>query len=323
MKEDALAPITLGISTCLLGEEVRWDGGHKLDRFLTDTLGRFVRYRPVCPEVESGFGVPREPLRLGGDPHTPRLVTVCTRRDHTGRMLQWARRRVRALEAEDLCGFIFKSKSPSCGMERIEVYDAKGVAVPRGVGIFARGFMEHFPLIPVEDDGRLHDPVLRDNFIERVFVMKRWRDTLHALRHKRSRGALVRFHTGHKLVILSHSPRHYRIMGRLVAQDQTMPISALYEEYHRLLVEALRLTATPAKHGNVLQHIMGYFKKQLSPEAKAELLEIIAAYRQGHIPLIVPITLINHYVRLHDQPYLKGQYYLYPNPLELQLRNHV
>jgi len=320
VKKDALAPLTLGISTCLLGEEVRWDGGHKLDRFLTDTLGRFVRYCPVCPEVECGFGVPREPLRLEGDPHAPRLVTVRTGQDHTGRMLRWARRRVRELEAEDLCGFIVKSTSPSCGMERIEIYDAGGVAVPRGVGIFARGFMEHFPLIPVEDDRRLHDPVLRDNFIERVFVMQRWRN---AVRGRRSRGALVSFHTGHKLVTLSHSPRHYRIMGRLVAQDQAMPITALYDEYQRLLVEALRRTATPAKHGNVLQHIMGYFKKQLSPAAKAELLEIIASYRQGHVPLIVPVTLINHYVRLYDQPYLAGQYYLHFHPLELQLRNHA
>ena len=318
MKEDALAPITLGISTCLLGEEVRWDGGHKLDQLLTHTLGRFVQYCPVCPEVECGFGVPREPLQLEGDPHAPRLVTARTRRDHTGRMLRWAHRRVRELEAEDLCGFILKSKSPSCGMERIEVYDAGGMAVPRGVGIFARGFMEHFPLIPVEDDGRLHDPVLRDNFVERVFVMQRWRD---AVRGKRSRGELVRFHTRHKLLILSHSPRHYRLMGRLVAQ--AAPINALYDEYERLLMEALRLKATPAKHGNVLQHIMGYFKKQLSLDAKAELLEIIASYRQGHVPLIVPITLINHYVRLYDQSYLTGQYYLYPHPLELQLRNHA
>jgi len=310
-----MAPITLGISSCLLGEQVRWNGGHKLDRFLTDTLGRFVRYCPVCPEVECGFGVPREPLRLLGDPYAPRLVTLRTKQDFTERMLRWARRRVRELETEDPCGFIFKGKSPSCGMERMRFYDAKGT------GLFARVFMEHFPLVPVEDDGRLHDPTLRENFIERVFVMKRWRDALRALRHKRSRGALVRFHTEHKLLVLSHSPRHHRIMGNLVAQ--AMPIPALYDEYERLLMEALRLKATPAKHCNVLQHIMGYFKKQLSPDAKGELLEIIDHYRQGHVPLIVPITLVNHYVRLYDQPYLKEQYYLHPHPLELQLRNHV
>ena len=316
-----MAPITLGISTCLLGEQVRWDGGHKLDRFLTHTLGRFVQYCPVCPEVECGFGVPREPCQLEGDPQAPRFVTVHTSQDHTERMLRWARRRVQELKTEALCGFIFKGKSPSCGMERIKVYAIEGGTVSKGVGLFARLFMENFPLIPVEDDARLHDPVLRDNFIERVFVMKRWRDALRALRPRRSRGELVRFHTRHKLIILSHSPQHHRVMGRLVAQAG--PINALYDEYERLLREALRLKATPAKHDNVLQHIMGYFKKQLSPDVKAELLEIIAAYRQGNIPLIVPITLLNHYVRLYDQPYLKGQYYLHPHPLELRLRNHV
>ena len=313
-----MSSIKLGISSCLLGEQVRWNGGHKLDRFLTDTLGRFVQYCPVCPEVESGFGVPREPLRLVGDPHAPRLVTSRTKQDVTERMLGWARRRARELATEDLCGFIFKAKSPSSGMERVKVYDTKGAPVHKGVGIFARVFMEHFPLVPVEDDGRLHDPTLRENFIERVFVMKRWRG---ALGYKRSRGALVRFHTDHKLLILSHSPRHHRIMGNLVAQ--TMPIPTLYDEYERLLMEALRLKATPAKQCNVLQHIMGYFKKQLSPDAKRELLEIIEHYRHGHVPLIVPITLVNHYVRLYDQPYLRQQHYLHPHPLELQLRNHV
>ena len=313
-----MAPITLGISTCLLGEQVRWDGGHKLDQLLTHTLGRFVRYCPVCPEVECGFDVPREPFRLEGGPQAPRLVTVHTRQDHTERMLRWARRRVRELEAEALCGFILKNKSPSCALGRITVYNTRGVTIPKGMGIFARVFMKHFPLVPVEDDGRLHDPVLRDNFIERVFVMKRWRD---AVRDRRSRGALVRFHTGHKLVILSHSPQHYRVMGRLVAQ--AAPISVLCNEYQRLLMEALRLKATPAKHGNVLQHIMGYFKKQLSADSKKELLDTIDRYRQGHVPLIIPITLINHYVRLYDQPYLKRQYYLRSHPLELQLRNHA
>ena len=301
--------IRLGISSCLLGEQVRWDGGHKLDRFLTDQLGRFVRYYPVCPEVECGFGVPREPLCLAGDPHVPRLVTSRTKQDHTARMLHWARRRVRELEGAELCGFIFKGKSPSCGTERVRVYNAKGV------GIFARVFMEYFPLIPVEDDGRLHDPPFRENFIERVFVMKRWRDALR--HHRRSRGDLVRFHAGHKLLILSHSPRHHRIMGHLVAQ--ATPISALYDEYQRLLMEALRLKATPAKHVRVLQHIIKYCEKQLSPDAKGELLEIVDYYRQGHVPLLVPITLINHYVRLYDLAYLKEQHYLHPPRLQLQV----
>jgi uncharacterized protein YbgA (DUF1722 family)/uncharacterized protein YbbK (DUF523 family) len=314
-----MAAIKLGISSCLLGERVRWDGGHKLDRFLNDTLGKFVQYCPVCPEVESGFGCPREPLRLVGDPHAPRLVTSRTNQDYTERMLRWARSRVKELDREGLCGFIFKSKSPSSGMERVRVYDEQGVPAPTGVGIFAKVFMEHFPLLPVEDDGRLHDPTLRENFIERVFTMKRWRE---GLGRRRSRGTLVQFHTEHKLLILSHSPRYHRIMGNLLAQAQAMPINALYDEYQQLLMEALRLKATSAKHCNVLQHIMGYFKRQLSSDAKQELLEVINDYRQRHIPLIVPITLINHYVRFYDEPYLTQQYYLYPHPLELQLRNH-
>jgi uncharacterized protein YbgA (DUF1722 family)/uncharacterized protein YbbK (DUF523 family) len=313
--------IRLGISSCLLGEQVRWDGGHKLDPWLADQLGRFARYYPICPEVGCGFGVPREPLCLVGDPHAPRLITSRTKQDHTKRMLGWARRRVKELEEVALSGFIFKGGSPSCGIERVRVYGVKGKGAPSstGQGLFARAFMDHFPLFPVEDDGRLHDPQLRANFIERCFVMKQWRDGF--CRGRRSRGDLVRFHTEHELVILSHSPRHHRIMGGLVARATAMPIAALYNEYQQLLMEALRLKATPAKHSNVLQHVMGYFKKQLSPDAKRELLEVITAYRQGHVPLIVPITLINNYVRLYDQPYLKGQRYLLPQTLQLQVRD--
>jgi uncharacterized protein YbgA (DUF1722 family)/uncharacterized protein YbbK (DUF523 family) len=316
-----MAAIKLGISTCLLGEGVRWNGGHKLDRFLTDTLGQFVQYCPVCPEVECGFGIPREPLRLVGDPHAPRLVTARTQQDYTERMLRWARRRVRALEREDLSGFIFKGASPSCGMKGVKVYDEQGLSATSGAGLFARVFVHHFPLLPVEDEGRLHDPSLRENFIERVFTMKRWRDASRAVRH--SRGALVQFHTEHKLLILSHSPRHYRHMGRLVAQGAATSISSLYDEYQKLLIEALHLKATPAKHYNCLQHITGYFKKQLSSDAKQELLEVIDHYRAGNVPLIVPVTLINHFIRLFDEPYLQQQYYLHPHPLELQLRNHA
>jgi uncharacterized protein YbgA (DUF1722 family)/uncharacterized protein YbbK (DUF523 family) len=315
-----MAAITLGISTCLLGEGVRWNGGHKLDRFLTDTLGQFVHYCPVCPETECGFGIPREPLRLVGDPHAPRLVTARTRMDHTDRMLRWARRRMRELEREDLSGFIMKDASPSCGMKGVKVYDEQGVPKASGAGLFVRVFMNHFPLLPVEDEGRLHDLSLRENFIERVFTMKRWRKCAG---HTRSRGALVQFHTAHKLLILSHSPGHLRRMGRLVAQGAAMPINALYQEYQQFLMEALHLKTTPAKHYNALQHITGYFKKRLSFDARQELLEVINYYREGHVPLIIPITLINHLVRRFDEPYLQQQYYLHPHPLELRLRNHV
>jgi len=312
--------IRLGISTCLLGENVRYDGGHKLDRFLTETLGQYVEYVPVCPEVECGLGTPREALRLVGNPEAPRLVTTHTKQDLTDRMTQWAQKRVDELEKEGLYGFIFKSDSPSSGMERVKVYSEQGMPVKKGIGMFARVFMGHFPLLPVEEEGRLHDPVLRENFIERIFTLKQWRETLE---HKESRGSLVDFHTRHKLLILSHSPRHYQIMGKWVAQDKTIPLKELYQQYQILLMEALFLKTTPKKNSNVLQHMMGYFKEQLSSDEKQELLEVIDSYRQEYIPLVVPVTLIGHYVRKYNQPYLKEQVYLNPHPMELQLRNHV
>ena len=312
--------IRLGISACLLGEKVRYDGGHKLDWYLTDTLGRYIEYVPVCPEAEAGFGIPREAMHLEGDPKCPRLVTRQTKRDLTEPMLEWAKKRVLKLEAQDLCGFIFKSRSPSSGMERIPVYNEKGMPVKKGVGLFARIFMDHFPLLPVEDEGRLHDPKLRENFIECVFVFKRWRECLS---RGKSRRGLIDFDTKHKLLILSHSPKHYQMMGRLVAQAKAFAWDELYQTYQRLLLEALRLKTTIKKNANVLQHMMGYFKKELSSDEKQELLEIIGLYREANVPLIVPITLMNHYIRKYDQPYLKEQYYLQPHPIELQLRNHA
>jgi uncharacterized protein YbgA (DUF1722 family)/uncharacterized protein YbbK (DUF523 family) len=310
----------IGISSCLLGNEVRWNAGHKLDKYLTHTLGQFVEYVPVCPEVEAGFGVPRESFRLVGDPDTPRLVTFKSKTDHTDRMVAWAGKRVKELEKEDLCGFIFKSDSPSSGMIRVKVYNETGMPHKVGIGMFARAFMEHFPLIPVEDDGRLNDPLIRENFILQIFTMKRWRDNVA---RKPGMGNLVEFHTRNKLLILSHSPKHYRLMGKLVADGKKLPIQEVYDQYHQLLMEALKLKTTIRKNTNVLQHLMGFFKKQLSADEKQELIEIFSQYQNEHIPLIVPITLLNHYVRKYDQPYLKQQTYLNPHPLELKLRNHV
>jgi uncharacterized protein YbgA (DUF1722 family)/uncharacterized protein YbbK (DUF523 family) len=312
--------VILGISKCLLGENVRYDGGHKLDRFLTDTLGQYVEYVPVCPEVECGLDVPRDPMRLEGDPDAPRLITLRTKQDMTDRMVKWARKRVEELEKNDLCGFIFKSSSPSSGMERVKVYNEKGVPVKKGIGMFARIFMEHFPLLPVEDEGHIHDLGLRENFIERIFTLKRWREVLTK---KESRGNVVDFHTKHKVLILSHSPKHYQWMGKLVAQAKDLPLKEFCWQYQTWLMESMKLKATPKKNANVLQHMMGYFREQLSSDEKQELLEVIDHYREGAIPLVVPMTLINHYVRKHNQPYLKQQVYLYPHPLELQLRNHV
>ncbi len=312
--------IKLGISTCLTGESVRYDGGHKLDRFLTDTLGQYVDYVPVCPEVECGLGIPRESMHLEGDPESPRLVTSRTHRDHTDQMVRWARKRVTQLEGEDLCGFIFKSRSPSSGMERVKVINDKGMPVKTGRGLFAGIFMDHFPRIPVEEEGRLHDPKLRENFIERIFALKRWRELLA---RERTVGKLVDFHTSEKLLIRSHSEKHYRAMGKLVARGKEVPAERLFNEYETMLMDALRLKATIKKNTNVLMHMMGYFKTQLAADEKQEVLEIINNYYDGYLPLIVPLTLLNHYVRKYDQTYLKKQTYLNPHPIALQLRNHV
>jgi uncharacterized protein YbgA (DUF1722 family)/uncharacterized protein YbbK (DUF523 family) len=315
-----LTKIRLGISSCLLGEKVRYDGGQKLDHFITETLGKFVEFVPVCPEVECGLGIPREAMHLSSSPEGPRLVTIRTQVDHTERMRAWAQKRVVELEQEDLCGFIYKSDSPSSGMERVKIYSGKGMADKTGVGLFAQEFMQHFPLLPVEEEGRLHDPGLRENFLESLFTMKRWRET-RALGTKR--GHLVDFHTRHKLLIMSHSPKHYGLLGKLVAQMKEIPLPEMYERYQTLLMEALRLKTTIKKNANVLLHVMGYFKKNLSPAEKEELLRIVNNYQKGYIPLIVPVTLLNHYMWKYDQNYLKSQYYLDPHPLELKLRNHV
>jgi len=311
----------LGISTCLLGLPVRYDGGHKLDHYLRDTLGRYVDFVPVCPEVECGFGVPREAMRLVGETDAPKLMTIRTKVDLTDRMAAWASRRIRELEEERLCGFIFKSGSPSSGMERVKVYNEKGSGVKNGVGLFARAFMDHFPDVPVEEEGRLHDPVLRENFIERIFTYYRWnsliRQEIPGIR------TVLSFHTKNKLLILSHSTKHYQEMGRLVAVGKDMSAQELIRRYGSLLMTAMRLKATPKKNANVLMHMMGYFKKELSSWEKGELLEVIDQYRLSMIPLLVPLTLLKYYVRKYDEPYLKEQTYLDPHPLELQLRNHV
>ena len=274
----------------------------------------------MCPEVECGFGIPRDTFRLVGDPNRPRLVIHKTGADHTERMEAWARKRVGELEKEDLCGFIFKSDSPSSGMERVKVYSDKGIPSKVGVGVFARIFMEHFPLTPVEEEGRLHDPVLRENFIERIFTCVRYCDIMEGTKQARR---LMDFHTRNKLLLMAHSPKHLKEMGSLVAHAKEMPARELVERYEKLLMEAMALKPTVAKHENVLMHIMGYFKKDLGADEKQELLEVINHYKRGLIPLIVPVTLLGHYVRKYRQPYLKEQTYLNPHPMELMLRNHV
>lgn len=311
--------ITIGVSSCLLGNEVRYDGGHKHDRYITETLGRYLSFVPVCPEVECGLPIPREAMRLVGEVDRPRLVTNKTGVDHTDRMLTWARKKVAELEKENLCGFIFKNRSPSSGMERVKVYDGNNVPRAVGVGIFARAFKDHFPLLPTEEEGRLHDPLLRENFIEQIFVYQRWREVADAP----TAAKLISFHTTHKLLLMAHSEKHTREMGRLMAQAGSLELDTFIERYQELLMAAMSLKPTTKKHVNVLQHMMGFFKKLISADEKQELLSVIEQFRSNIVPLIVPVTLINHYIRKYQEPYLMQQHYLNPHPLELKLRNHA
>lgn len=312
-------PIRIGVSSCLLGEKVRYDGGHKRDSYITDLLGRFFGFVPVCPEVGCGLPAPREAMRLEGDPDSPRLVTRRSRIDLTEQMLRYCERKVEELAQEDLCGFIFKKGSPSSGLFRVKVY-REGVACKSGRGLFAAAVARRFPLLPMEEEGRLNDPVLRENFIERVFSCRRWKDFLAG---SPDLGGLVRFHTRQKLLVMSHSVRHYREMGALVARGKELPWPELARRYEELFMRALELHATVKKQTNVLMHIMGYFKKELGPEEKQELLALIGQYHDGMVPLVVPVTLLRHYARKYRQEYLEQQCYLSPHPAELMLRNHA
>lgn len=312
--------IKLGISSCLLGEKVRYDGGHKLDHFLKDTLGMYVDWVAICPEVEYGLPVPREAMHLVATEKGNRLVTYCTGVDHTEGMRRWAGRRLDELEKEGLCGFIFKSRSPSSGLRGVKVYNPSCPPTRTGVGIFAGAFVERFPLMPVEDDGRLQDPSLRENFIVRIFVFKRW---MQFLGGKAGIKDLVSFHTDHKLLVLSHSARHYRALGSIVASAKKYAPEKLRSEYHSNLMEGLELLSTAKKNTNVLHHILGYFRKVIPQDEKKEMLEVIENYHRGLLPLMVPVTLLAHYARKYDVQYLARQHYLYPHPLELMLRNHA
>lgn len=314
------SPLRLGISRCLLGEAVRFDGGHKRDNFLTDLLGRYVEWVPVCPEVEAGLGTPREAMRLVGDPEHPRLVTIKSGKDHTQALEAMSAKRLHELDGLDLSGFVFKKDSPSCGVERVRTYNQHGMPGRKGVGLFARAYVERFPLIPVEEEGRLCDALLRENFIERVFCYRRWRELCEG---GVSRQAVVRFHTIHKYLLLAHSAPHYQRLGHLVAQANEYRPKDLALRYGELFMEGLAVKATVRKHVNVLQHILGYFKERLDALEKAELVEVIADYHRGLTPLIVPLTLIKHYVQIFDVAYIRDQVYLNPHPKELMLRNHV
>ncbi len=312
--------IKVGISSCLLGNDVRYDGGNKLDHILLNTFGQFVEWEPVCPEVESGLSVPREAMHLVRGPITPRLVTIFTGTDQGERLEEWAKKKLLSLEKSGICGFVFKARSPSCGLDDVTIYSRSMTAHGKGAGIFAKAFMNRFPSIPTEDEEGMRSPVIRENFIERIFVYRRW----HEFETQDGTIAgLVRFHASHKLVMMSHSIRHLRELGAVVANADKQKRSELFERYKRVLVAGMQFPGTIKKHTNVLQHLAGYFKKQLPREDKKELQEVILRYQSGLVPLIVPVTLIRHYAGKYDLPYLKQQCYLNHHPLELMLRNHV
>jgi uncharacterized protein YbgA (DUF1722 family)/uncharacterized protein YbbK (DUF523 family) len=301
----------LGISACLLGDQVRFDGGHKRDPFLTDILSPHVCWVRVCPEVEVGMGTPRETLRLERrDGRAIRMVTTRTGIDHTDAMSAWARIRLTELEREHLSGYVLKKDSPSCGMEKVKVFGASGMPRRTGRGVFAEALMRRFPNLPVEDEGRLSDPGRRENFIERVFAYQRLRRFFAA---RWTVAALVAFHTSHKMALLSHSTAGYRELGRLVASAKGMPRARLRAEYESRFMQTLTLIATSSRHANVLMHMAGHLKKRLDGPSRQELLTSIDEYRRGLAPLVVPLTLLRHHARQHDVGYLLGQTYLEPH----------
>ena len=310
----------LGISQCLLGEHVRYDGGHKRDRFLTDVLGRFVEWVPVCPETEAGLGIPREAMRLVSTNGSPHLITINSKIDHTSLITQFSRKKIRELKKNQLDGYILKRNSPSCGFHHVRVYTPQGMPSTSGVGLFADILQRSLPRLPVEDEGRLQDLSIRENFIERIFCAHRW----NLLQRERlSRGHIVQFHTQHKYLLLAHSRSHYQQLGRLVASANQYTPHQLADIYGPIFAEALQVKATVRKHVNVLQHLLGHLKKLLIKVERDELQESIWDYHRAITPLTVPLTLISHYVRVFDIEYLSDQVYLNPHPKELMLRNHV
>ncbi len=318
ISETALPKIPVGISSCLLGEKVRFDGQHQLDNFVSKTLGQYFEFKRFCPEVSIGLGIPRRPIRLiAKDDAVVCVSSVDESLDYTQALTDCAQEQ-RSWQ-EDLCGYILKKSSPSCGMERVKVYDGSR---PRrdGVGIYAANLMQNFPSLPVEEEGRLGDPILRENFIQRVYVMSRWR----ALQKEGvSVRGLVTFHARHKLILMSHCLQTYKSLGPLVAAANKANLDQTCDVYIRDLMAALKIRATRGRHVNVLQHIQGYLKNYLDTDDKAELNESFASYLRGQLPLIVPITLLNHHFRKHPNDYIRDSWYMRPYPAELSLQNDI
>jgi uncharacterized protein YbgA (DUF1722 family)/uncharacterized protein YbbK (DUF523 family) len=311
--------IRVGISSCLLGAQVRFDGGHKQDRYVNGTLAQYFDFAPVCPEMAIGLGVPREPIRLVQQDNGIHVVGTRNPDLNVTEALESYGRKMAASLAT-ISGYIFKRASPSCGMERVKVYTPEGTPVGTGAGAYAKAFMEAQPLLPVEEEGRLGDPVLRENFILRVWVYHRWQ---RLMAEGISPAKLVAFHTDHKYLIMAHCQSAYRRMGRLVAEAGTRSMRQLSEEYVTELMAALKNRVKRKQHVNVLHHLMGYLRPHLDAGDRDEIMDTVEQYRAGLVPLIVPITLIRHCFRRHPDPYVERQHYMTPYPPELSLRNGV
>ena len=305
------ARIKIGVSSCLLGEKVRWDGNHKQDAVVKNQLGRIFEWVPTCPEVEIGMGIPRESVHLTGSSKSPRVVGITTGTDWTQRMNRYSKKRSRELAKMNVCGYIFKSKSPSCGIARIPVVAKNGKTQSKGRGLFAELFIQQYPLVPVEDEDRLHDARVRENFITRVFAYHR---LTQLLKGRFSLKALVKFHTAHKFLLLAHSRKHYNALGKRVAQAKQIAQAELKSRYAEEFMQALTFRSTKKKNADVLYHMLGFFKTQLSKDEKLDLIETIEDYRNEQTPLIVPVTLIKRHIRKHKIDYLSDQVYLNPHP---------
>lgn len=318
---DERHPVRLGISACLLGAEVRFDGGHKRDRYLTDVLGENVTWVPVCPELELGLGIPRPVIQLRGGERGDRLVLRENGGDLTDAMRAFADARVAELDALGLDGFVLKKDSPSCGMQRVRVHGAPGGMPQRtGVGHFAQALERGVSTLPLEEEGRLNDPPLRERFIEAIFSRNRWRVLVA---RGLSRSSLVAFHEAHKMLLLAHDQAIYRKLGRIVGSFGRFPDAQIHASYGALFAEAFTRPASVARHVNVLEHLFGHLKKCVGPIEKREIAAAIAEYRAGRVPLVVPVSLLRFLVTAHGVEYVQGQLYLEPHPRELMLRNHV
>ncbi|MCA9513088.1 MAG: DUF523 and DUF1722 domain-containing protein [Myxococcota bacterium] len=316
----AEARLRIGVSSCLLGNGVRYDGGHKRDAFLVDQLGPFVEWVPVCPEVEAGLGTPRPSIQLVEEGGALRALETRSRRDRTRALERQARARVRDLRGLDLAGYVLKRDSPSCGMERVRVH-REGQPVRRdGRGLFAAALLEAMPDLPVEEEGRLHDPRLRENFIERLFAYRRVRDLFAGPWRARD---VVAFHTAHKIQVMAHSNESYRELGRLVARVRELPRAGFRDAYQAGFMGALRRLASRGRVANALHHMTGHLRGRVSSDDRRELAQLVDDYRAGLVPLVVPLTLLRHHARACEVDYLLGQVFLDPHPRELMLRNHV